>query len=364
MKIALLLNSLVSHGGIEKIQSQKIEAWIKLYGYDVILITKNQNGLNLVYEVKSEFKHIDLNIEHVNKGKLSYFKNIKSYCSFFFTLKGILEKEKVDVVFTTLTSIDSLLVPFIKKNIPKVLEFHSSGFLLHTPTWKFKKKIIEKYNKVIVLNNDEKSYFGLNNLMSIPNFVDIRPLKENLKERKNIIITAGRIDTVKQFDHLISIWKEIHKKNDQWEVHLYGAGPEDLTDFLKKEIKNHGVEDSFILKGLTSKLDVKMKEASIFALTSSSDCFPMVLLEAMNCGLPIVSYDSPNGPRNIISNNEDGFLVSINNKNQFSEKLNRLINDRELRYKYCLAAINNVERFSKDKVMSKWNDLVIELKKH
>ena len=100
-----------------------------------------------------------------------------------------------------------------------------------------------------------------------------------------------------------------------------------------------------------------MKNASIFALTSASECFPMVILEALSCGLPVISYDCPHGPRNIISNNKDGILINRNDIESFAEVLENVINNFELRKEMSVNAKRNIRRFDEITVMQNWIEL-------
>jgi glycosyltransferase involved in cell wall biosynthesis len=104
-----------------------------------------------------------------------------------------------------------------------------------------------------------------------------------------------------------------------------------------------------------------MQKASIFAMTSATECFPMVLLEAQSAGLAIVSYDCPYGPRNIIEDTIDGILTPVNEINQFAKKLKELILDDKARQSIGIAAKQNGMRFSKEKIMKQWDDLFIKL---
>lgn len=208
-----------------------------------------------------------------------------------------------------------------------------------------------------MLNKSEKDYFGLNNVEIIPNFIKNEILFEN-KEKKNIIITAGRISREKQFYHLVEIWSRIASKNPNWEFHLYGSGS---TEQLYKLIKEHKIEGAFRIFPATNDIKNRMKEASIFALVSATEAFPIVLLEALQAELPIVSYDSPHGPKHIVTNEVDGYIVPLNDKIAFSEKLDTLINDSKLRADFVANQKSKLELFSKEKVMKQWNDLVFEL---
>jgi glycosyltransferase involved in cell wall biosynthesis len=364
MKIGVLLNHLSSHGGIEKIASQKINAWIDLYGYEVVLITKNQEGKTFIYSIDEKCKHYDLNISNYTGTIYSYFKNLKNYFQLCSNLNSIIRKEKIDILFSTLTSIDSLLIPFVKQEVPKILEFHHSGFFLSANSWYFKKKIMEQYKAVVVLNPDEVHYYGLKNIKIIPNFIDDFKNNEIRIKKRSIIISAGRIDPIKQFDHLVEIWSIIANKHSDWEVHIYGNGSKAELQKINDAINKYNLTESFKIFPATDNFMNKLNESSIFVQVSASECFPMVLLEAMQAKLPILAYDSPNGPRNIITNLKDGILVALNDKHHFTEKLDSIINNPEFRNSLIQNQEAKIFKFSKTRVMQKWNDLAIHLVKN
>ena len=121
------------------------------------------------------------------------------------------------------------------------------------------------------------------------------------------------------------------------------------------------LENSVFILPATSDIELEMQKASIYAMTSETECFPMVLLEAQASRLPIVSYNCPNGPRNIINNDTDGFLIENYNQKMFAEKLSDLINSEVLLTKMQENATINLTKFKKDIVMKHWNDLFVKM---
>jgi len=359
MKIGILVYKMSGVGGVEKITSEKINAWIESFGYDVVLITKNEVEAPFFYNINEKCKRYNLNVPaKLRSGVKNYMKNIPSAFKLYIELNKVMRSEKIDVLFTTMRGIDSLVVPFVKIRIPKVSEIHGSGFAHNRKAWILKSLIINRYKKIVVLNKSEVDYYPLNNITVIPNFIDNSDYNYSKNDKKNIIISAGRISREKQFDHLIDIWSIIASKYDQWEVHLYGDGP---IEILREKINAMSLQNSFKIFPSTAQIKNKMQDASIFALVSATEAFPMVLLEAMNAKLPIISYDSPNGPKSIVTDGKDGFIVPLNNKISFAEKLELLINDALLRENFIENQKMKLDMFSKKRVMNQWNDLILEI---
>lgn len=349
-KILYVVNHFKYHGGIERMLSNKIDAWSEFYEDEVIVVTLNQGNSEVVYPPKFSFRLIDLKIKNANAQNLSDLKQLYS------RLKTILKNEKPDILISTLTGIPSLMLPLIESKVKKYLEIHSSGALSVTKNWKYKWWFLKKYDGVVLLNEDEKQYYQLDNLIIIPNFISPRiDSLHNYENRRKTIVTAGRIHQDKQIDHLIKIWEKVFKKNPDWSVEIYGDGDEDLLKQYEKYISTNDVE-RISFKASTNQLAEVLKKASLFCLTSQTECFPMVLIECKESALPAISYDCPNGPRHIIKN--DGLLVEHNNINEFEKKLDELIIDDEARKQMAKNAYENRHQFSSAEIIKMWKNLI------
>ncbi|NGM63422.1 glycosyltransferase family 4 protein [Sphingobacterium sp. SGG-5] len=349
-KIVYLVNQFHMHGGVQRMLSHKIDAWVDIYGYDVTVITLNQGENPVVYPPENTFKLMDLGLEGVNRHR------VKDLWQFLKRLKKVIKKEAPDLIITTLTGIPSLIVPLLYPKVKKVLEIHSSGELSVTKGWRYKWWFLKHYHKVVLLNEDEKKYYRLNNLIVIPNFVKVDNTDfVNYNNREKVILAAGRIHREKQYDHLIQIWEKIYQKYPDWRIAVYGNGDSNLLEKFQNYIILNSIQRIEFIPA-TDKLDEMLKLTSIFVLTSETECFPMVLIECKKAMLPAISYDSPNGPRHIIA--DDGILVEHNNIDQFAEALSRLIEDDELRKRLAQRAYNNSAMFSSKEIMKQWAQLV------
>lgn len=156
----------------------------------------------------------------------------------------------------------------------------------------------------------------------------VRELPEyNCDDTEKIILSAGRLIKGKGFNDLIKIFKEIDRTD--WKLIILGDGPE--RENLEKLIRDYSLERNVYLLGFTNEIDEYLKKASIFAFTSKSEGFPNALLEAMCAGLPCVSYDCLTGPSDIIEDGQNGFLVKLNDIDEFRIKLLRLMDYPMLR---------------------------------
>lgn len=348
-KILYLVNQFSMHGGIQRMLSHKIDAWVEECGYEVVVVTVSQNDTPIVYPPANNFKLIDLNLKGINQ------HNFKQLYKFTGSIKNIVNQESPDLVITTLTGIPSLILPLLKRKVKKVLEIHSSGALSVNPGWKYKWPFLKRYHKVVLLNEDEKKYYKLDNLIVIPNFITVSDLAVNYEGREKRIIAAGRIHAEKQYDHLIKIWEKIYQKFPEWKVDIYGNGDVNLLKGYQKYVNDHQINGIEFHKA-TDNLEVELMKSSVLCLTSETECFPMILIESKKCMLPVISYDSPNGPRHIIK--EDGILVEQNNIDDFAKNLEMILLDDHLRKNLAMNASKNVHEFSASEVIQKWNQLL------
>lgn len=355
MKILYLVNHFSEYGGIEQMLHQKILA---LNNYvekiDVVLVTRYQNNKSFLFESHKLTKKHDLDCDVLSRGKMQYLK-------FYKRLRKIISEENPTVVVSTLTSYYAMILPFMSTRIPKIVEFHSTSSTIKSGQWKFKSFFYNRYDSVVVLNEDEAKSFQLDNLEIIPNFIHQtnRSKYPSFLERKKTIISAGRLDEVKQFDHLILAWKKIRNKFPDWKVEIFGTGTQ--YGFLNDLIGENNLSDTVFLMGRTTNLKSIMEVSSVYCLTSKTDCFPMVLLEAKQSALPIVSYDCPYGPKHIVKHNEDGILTEAGNIILLSDTLSNLMLNGDKREQMSKKAHENSLEHSSQKVIQQWIKLFYRL---
>lgn len=236
----------------------------------------------------------------------------------------------------------------------KNLEFNKKNIFKE----KIEKHFFSKYSKIIILTNEDKKNWNLPNVEvifnSLPFNIDIYPKYESKK-----IISVGRLDKQKGYDILIDVWNKISKKYPEWTLEIYGDGPE--KEKLQDKINKLKLQETFILRGATTNIQEKYLESSIYVMSSRYEGMPMVLLEAMECGLPVVSFDCPCGPKDIIKDNQDGYLVKFGDIEGMVEKIEILIKDEEKRKIFGKRAKENIQRFSQDKIMQQWKELFEKL---
>ncbi|MEN3324122.1 glycosyltransferase family 4 protein [Mariniflexile soesokkakense] len=367
MKIVYYTDQLYLHGGIERVLANKVNYWVNEKKIETHIITSEQKGNPPCYNIDDKVIFHDLGINY--NRKLSYYhpQNFIKVPKHFFTLKKKIKEINPDIIVICNFAFDFYFIPYILPRITKIKEFHSSRYfenisrnncksLLKKLNFRLNDYIESKYHYLALLTEDEKPYYYSNNTVVIPNPLSTYPEKTTeLNAQK--VISAGRIAPVKGFENLILAWEIVAEKFPDWTLEIYGNGEKEYINELQNQINYKQLQNQIILCGSTNNIEEKMMNASIYAMSSHTECFPMVLLESLACGLPAVSFDCPNGPRNIITDNIDGLLVERGNIKKFAEALIKLIEDETLRKKMSKKGRENIKRLMPDNVMNIWLNL-------
>ncbi|EOZ93764.1 putative poly(glycerol-phosphate) alpha-glucosyltransferase [Indibacter alkaliphilus LW1] len=350
MRLLYLLNSLTALGGISNITNRKLEWLITEKGYEIAVIVKK---LHTDYEEGFNGKLKIYNFNQTYLG-LSFYEKVIYGIHFRNFIKKIMIEFKPDICISLLSSIDFFILPFIAVKIPKILEIHASSIEIVQKSFPLKKLFYARYSKIIVLNELEKSQYGLNNVEVIPNFISPNNLKLEDLTKRNIIISGGRNEQLKQFDHQISAWNKIHSEFKDWEYHLYIQGnSQDLNRY--RSLVDQGCTSLKIFPAVNNFRE-KLLESSIMVLTSKSESFSLMILEAFNAYNAIISYKTFSGPLTLLGEGE-GVLVDMNDIGQLSESISSVIKNKYLREKLSKKAKEKVLNHSTPSIMEKWVNL-------
>jgi glycosyltransferase involved in cell wall biosynthesis len=176
---------------------------------------------------------------------------------------------------------------------------------------------------------------------------------------EHTVVAAGRFAGQKQFQHLVKAFKEVVEQRPDWLLRIYGDG--EMQAQLRSLIEEQELGDNVFLMGRTKDIEEEFAKASIMAMSSKYEGYPMVILEAFACGLPVVSYECPRGPAEMITSTHDGLLVENGSPHALAQGLLQLINDEELRLKMGENALDTAARHRIDDIGQQWHDLFAEL---
>ncbi|MGW6969759.1 glycosyltransferase family 4 protein [Streptomyces zaomyceticus] len=197
---------------------------------------------------------------------------------------------------------------------------------------------------------------------SVPNSVPA-PSVPPADPAAKTVVAAGRLTRVKRYDLLIDAFAEVVADHPDWKLRIYGTGDavQDVKAPLTRQIKERGLGEQVFLMGSVTPLEPELAKGSIAAVTSQRESFGMTIVEAMRCGLPVVSTDCPHGPREIITDGVDGFLVPVDDTAAYARTLLRLVEDDELRAKTARAALDAAARFDPARIAARHEELWTEL---
>jgi glycosyltransferase involved in cell wall biosynthesis len=330
------------------------------------------------FPLDSSVKHIDVGLDFNKQYKQSFWGRAFTYITLMYEykkkLKNILIQEKPDIVITTLGRSLEFLTDIPDGSV-KIGEAHTTK--LHLRSFDLMEqrggiyKLIASYERrkmyrnvsklkalVLLTPEDAEDWKGMTKTYVIPNPLQEIPTRYSSLDNKQAIM-VGRYNDAKGYDYLIPAWEIVHKRHPEWVLHVYGSGEyyQQVVDWVEER----HLGDTVILHNPTNQIMEKYLESSICVLSSRYEGFSMVLAEAMSCGVPCVAFDCPHGPRHIIRHLEDGILVDYLNIQALADGICRLIEDESLRRQLGANARNNILRFSKDKIMKKWDNLFVEI---
>lgn len=380
MRILFCTNSLGAVGGIERVTIVKANALSEIEGNDVAICFTDKGTYpeRTMFPVSTRVKVYDLGTPYWDF--VSVTKLAMGFIPMMFRTRNaiikLISEFKPDVVITTGSYEKYVLATISKKNICnltghnciKIREYHfNSGyrqFIKSGLFGKFATRIIESFENHILSRSFDKSFLltrqdFVENLHENPRF-DVMPNpatfqvldSPEISVRNKVVLSAGRLSYQKNYESLIEIWSMISKRFPDWKLRIIGTG--DMMSTLVELAGSLGVRDSVELPGFSSEVEKEMKEASIFALTSRFEGYVLVLPEAKACGLPIVSFDTPYSPSEIVRDGIDGFIVPCGDKTRFAEALTRLMSDEDLRRRMGERGIEDVARFDVKEICLRW----------
>ena len=372
LKLVYCIPSLHIPGGMERVLTIKANYFAEVYGYDISIILTDGEGQKTFYELSPKIHIIHLNLNFNQMWDQPFYKKLWIYLKkqrlYKKRLTRCLTEIQPDITISMLrreinfiTSIHdgSIKIGEIhvnKDNFRDFAEEGMSGFikkgLAKIWMWQLKQKLKKLSRFVVLTEEDRVKWSGLDNTAVIHNPLPFYPDQTSDCSKKEVI-AVGRYCYQKGFDLLIEAWRIVAEKYPEWNLRIYGGGEQDEYLQLKER---YGLTSLYIERQ-TQEIVNKYCESSIFVLSSRFEGFGMVIAEAMACGLPVVSFACPCGPRDIIHEGKDGFLIKNRNITQMAEKIMYLIEQDDIRKKMGYHARADIERFKIENIAGQWKSL-------
>lgn len=382
MKILYCIGSLAQTGGTEKVLANKANYFCKELGWEIHILINDQKNQPYAYSYDEKINMHDMKISsYLGTPTIPYFsyKILQKKALKLFEQK--IKSISPDVIIVTQHGIEDFIIPKLHFDIPTIREFHFSkkaiwetANLISSPIARFlfilkKKRVLKKmngYDHIVLLTKSDQNYGNYRtNTVVIPNMLDISTteINQNLNNlnKKRVISVGSMHDMRKGFDIQIDLWEKVVSKHPDWKLDIYGDGKERKN--LQKKIDSMGLSDNITLHGNTNEIMTKYKESSFFLMTSIAEGLPMVIIEAMSCGLPCISFDCPEGPKEIISDGHDGYVVQNNNTHILTDKVLDLIENQQTLERFSKNSLLKSSNYSIENVSKIWIEFFNSIKK-
>lgn len=374
MRIVYSTESITRNGGIQTVTITKANALAEIKGNEVYIVVPHINGVSP--------RRISPKVHLINLDMKDYWVSVLQQPArnrkYKMLLQKVLEQIGPDIVVSTGLQ-DRNFLPHIKvsSNPVFIREIHLMSSYRRLTAEGFKEKMlslwsefldyrlsINNYDQIIILTEEDRrrNWSGNPKAICMPN-----PFTVTSNERSSLsaqkAIAVGRLNREKHFDALINAWRIVADNYPDWTLDIWG-GNGALYDDLKSLIIKLNLEKHVFLRGETPEITAKMAESSMIISTSITEGMPLVLLEALSVGLPIVTFNYKYGADEIVTEGENGFIVEEDDLDSLAERIGRLIRDTDLRMKMGENAFRPSQRFYPEVIARQWMELFQNLRKN
>lgn len=389
-RIAFCTPALYSAGGVERVVSFKASYFAEQLGYDVTIIVTEGQGRACYFPLSDKVKVINFELGFEELWKASFMKKVYLYLTKQRQYKRLLKTELIhirpDITISMLRREINFLtdIPDGSKKIGELhvnranyrnFEANDSNLIKRLFAKFWMRSLVGKLRRldqlVVLTEKSKVSWPELSNVTVIPDPITILREKETVNSVEfavagkrgvgvNRVVTIGRYAYQKGYDLLLQAWAELSRireleNGEEWTLDIYGQG--DQTDY-RQLMTELGIDSNKChLNGPVEDVVKAYQESSIFVLSSRFEGFGMVLIEAMACGLPVVSFDCPAGPDEIITDGVDGLLVPFGDVHALAEKLMTLMSDENLRKRLGQQARQTARRYEMTTIADQWTAL-------
>ena len=359
MKILFFIHDMSNGAGTERVLSTLSNHLVKKsYNVDILSC---QNGTVSQFDLSSSINLYSLEGEKTNNRILRRVKSI-------FKFREICKKNKYDFIICVDVTL-ALYLPFVNVNSSKIIAWEHFNYfaIAGSKLQKLARSLSSRFCDalVVITKDDYKNYINnekhIKKINQIYNPIIINQRVDSKIDsavREKIILAVGRLEPQKNFQALLDVWKSIADEMDGWLLNIVGDGSERAV--IESRIRDEKIKNVY-LQGYSNDIKDQYQKAGILVCSSLFEGFGMVLIEAQENGLPIISFDCPVGPREIIQNEINGLLIENGNKQKLASAIVELSKSSTKRDQFSTNALKTVKRFDVNEIVKQWERLFLEL---
>ncbi|MCH5342450.1 MAG: glycosyltransferase family 4 protein [Acetatifactor sp.] len=354
--IVFIINNVYVNGGIPRITLLLIENLIKTGKYNIALVSLSKSLEKSYYEIPEQCRVINLSLHTFSVRKHTLKAARELHCLFPSDFDGTFVVADVGHSIPAWLGLRHCMKA-------KFISWSHTNFF-NGSRWGFsgwgKRLAVKKFDYLVALTKEDKGYYDkilhAANVVQIYNPINGGVVKSPYAVESKKIISCGRLDPVKGFDLLIGVAKKVFSQVEGWTWDIYGDGAE--KESLEEKIKQYDLIGKVNLKGFRKDILSLYKEYAFNVFTSRGEGCPIAMIEAQSAGLPIISFDFKCGPKDLITDGENGFIVANWDLDEMADRILKLIEDKELRYKFAANADMNLGELKMPYVLEQWNKIL------
>jgi len=367
MNLTLIIYSLAFPGGAEKVMSIMANHWAQ-EGRQVTLLTLDDGEKPSFYDLHPAVVYRPLGVAGISTNPLQgVVNNLKR----LHAIRRAVEDSTPEVVISFMCKVNVLtLMATIGLSLPVIVsERNDPSYLPVSKIWRLLRRFMySRASRIVVQSQEVRVYFPAairRHVRIIPNPIPSPPATQTFASKRNpgtrTLAAMGSLTNQKGFDLLLQAFRRIAGHHPEWSLTVWGEGP--LRVQLETQRDQLKLAERVRFPGRTRKPFEELRRADLFVLSSRYEGFPNALCEAMACGLPVISYDCPSGPRDIIRDGIDGLLVSPEDVEALAAAMDHLMTNEAERGRLSSRAPELLDRFGVDRIMSMWQDILREVTK-
>ena len=372
-KIVYCTTALYMAGGVERVLTLKANYFAEQLGYDITIILTEGRNLPLFYPLSDKVKVVNLDLGFEELWHCSFTKKVFLYLKkqrqFKQKLRDELMRIRPDITVSLLRR-EINFITGIKDGSKKIGELHinranyrnfdarESNFIKSLFSKFWMRNLVGKLQQldklVVLTDKDKASWVELSNVVAIPDPLSFQPSSRSELGNKRVI-AVGRYSYEKGYDMLLSAWKKVAQECPGWRLDIFGDGDKSSLEQLIESLNID--RDTCALHGRTADIEKEYVDSSLFVCSSRFEGFGMVIVEAMACGLPVVSFDCPWGPGSIISDGDDGVLVENANVDALADKIIQVLSAKDYMHELAQNAVDKSKKYRLESIALKWKSL-------